>query len=138
LIWFCLLSLAGDYSSKSYDYSFGVQNAVPIICHLSFLIFTSSINQSISPINKKKNPQANKTPICKAFLFLRSQFTQRTGSGAPSADAVGDATQGLEIGPFWELVEFGRGRDVCADDADGEVGDVCEGDLGAFELRGDG
>jgi len=55
--------------------------------------------------------------------------------GAPSADAVGDATQGLEIGPFRELVVFGCGRDVCADDADGEVGDVGEGYLGAVELR---
>jgi hypothetical protein len=68
---------------------------------------------------------------------LRSQFTQRTDSGAPSADAVGDATQGLEVVPFWELVVLGRGSDVCADDADGEVGDVGERDLGAVELGED-
>ena len=55
--------------------------------------------------------------------------------GAPSADAVCDATQSLEIGPFRELVVFGCRRDVCADDADGEVWDVGEGDLGAVELE---
>ena len=62
---------------------------------------------------------------------------QHAGSGAPRADAVGDATQGLEIGPFGELVVFGRGRDVCADNTHREVRDVGEGNLGAVELGGD-
>lgn len=66
---------------------------------------------------------------------MRSSVTH-AGSGAPSADAVGDVTQGLEVGPFGELVVFGSGRDVCADNADGEVGDVSEGDLSAVELGG--
>ena len=76
------------------------------------------------------------------FLFGVSRYIHHqtdpspdsVSSLAPSADAVGDATQGLEIGPFGELVVSGGGRDVCADDADGEVWDVGEGDLGAVEL----
>ena len=73
-----------------------------------------------------------------SFFLCRScgSRLQHAGSGAPRADAVGDATQGLEIGPFRELVVFGRGRDVCADNTHREVRDVGEGDLGAVELEG--
>jgi hypothetical protein len=87
------------------------------------------------PINKKRKPQAN--AYMQSFSVPAvSLYT--TDSSTPSADAVGDTTQGLEIGPFRELVVLGRGRDVCADNADGEVGDVGEGDFSAVELRRDG
>ena len=70
-------------------------------------------------------------------------LTSRQGRGkssgsAPSADTVSHTTKRLEVVPARKLVFFRGRRDVCADDADGEVGDVCEGDLGAVELRGDG
>ena len=66
-------------------------------------------------------------------------LTSRQGRGkssgsAPSADTVSDTTKRLEVVPARELVFFRGGRDVCADYADGEVGDVGEGDLGAVEL----
>ena len=71
-----------------------------------------------------------------SFSVVPAVSVEHADSGAPSADAIGDLTQGLEIGPFRKLVVFGGGRDVCADDADGEVRDVGEGDLGAVELGG--
>ena len=70
-----------------------------------------------------------------SFSVVPAVSVEHADSGAPSADAIGDLTQGLEIGPFRKLVVFGGGRDVCADDADGEVRDVGEGDLGAVELE---
>ena len=71
-----------------------------------------------------------------SFSVVPAVSVEHADSGAPSADAIGDLTQGLEVGPFGELVVFGGGRDVCADDADGEVGDVGEWDLGAVKLEG--
>jgi hypothetical protein len=43
-------------------------------------------------------------------------------------------TKRLEVVPAGELVVFRGGRDVRTDDADGEVGDFGDGDLGAVEL----
>ena len=99
------------------------------------VIFIFNLHSSIShPINKKEeNPKERL--YAKLFFYAVSKHIDL---GAPSADAVGDATQGLEIGPFRELVVFGCGCDVCANHADGEVGDVGEGDLGAVELGGNG
>lgn len=71
-----------------------------------------------------------------SFSVVLAVSITHAESGAPSADAIGDLTQGLEIGPFGELVVFRGRRDVCADDADGEVGDVGERDLGAIKLEG--
>jgi hypothetical protein len=69
--------------------------------------------------------------------FCCQRYTNGSG-GAPSTDAFGDVMQSLEIGPFGELVVFRCRRDVCADDVDGKVWDVGDGDLGAVKLGVDG
>ena len=66
-------------------------------------------------------------------------LTSRQGRGkssgsAPSADTVSHTTKRLEVVPARELVFFRGRRDVCADDADGEVGNFGDGDFGAVEL----
>lgn len=101
--------------------------------HLHFVNLTHSINKK-----EKSSPQARKERLYAKLFLCRScrSRLQHAGSGAPRADAVGDATQGLEIGPLGELVVFGCGRDVCADNTHREVRDVGEGNLGAIELEG--
>jgi hypothetical protein len=79
------------------------------------------------------SPKLKKTKRLYAS-FLLSKYTNRSSS-APNTDAFGDVMQSLEVGPFGELVVFRCGRDVCADDVDGKVWDVGDGDLGAIELE---
>jgi hypothetical protein len=58
----------------------------------------------------------------------------KSSGSAPSANTVSDTPKRLEVIPAGELVVFRGGRDVRADDADGEVWDFGDGDLGAVEL----
>lgn len=55
-------------------------------------------------------------------------------ASASAVDAFGNVSQGLEVGPAWELIVFRCRRDVCAHHVDREAGHICERDLGAVEL----
>jgi hypothetical protein len=70
--------------------------------------------------------------LCAIYPVVNSRG--KSSGGAPSADAVSDTTERLEVVPVRELVFFRGGRHVCADDGDGEVGHFGDGDFGAVEL----
>ena len=70
--------------------------------------------------------------LCAIYPVVNSRG--KSSGGAPSADAVSDTTERLEVVPVRELVFFRGGRHVRADDADGKVGNFGDGDLGAVKL----
>jgi hypothetical protein len=98
-----------------------------VLCH--------TINLHCSPARPNST---NKKPITNERLMCNLTSHQGRGKlsgSAPSADTVSDTTKRLEVVPARELVVFRGGRDVRADDADGEVWDFGDGDFGAVELR---
>jgi hypothetical protein len=113
-----------------------MQNEYPNARRPFVLCPTKPISTTVSPTTSEaRKAHHQQTPV---IIYAQSnQFVKGRGKSsgsAPSADTISDTTKRLEVVPARELVVFRGGRDVRADDADGEVWDFGDGDFGAVEL----